>query len=344
VRYAWIARAAALPSAAAFTTSLPPLRQSPPAYQPLRPVRAVLVRRRLGPSSTTTPGMDASSVPSFDCPIATSTRSASSDEVAARRWASCSHRGVRSACAGPLPSPSKPTGWALPLPHDALDLRGLPLVRVAAHLLLDAAVEHRHVGDAEAARLAHHVERRVAAADDDAAPVTTRDRDLPSFMRSIHVDGAHDVAGQLLAGDTEPGVRAEPEADEHRVVVLLEVLEARRHRPPGHAGLHLDAADAQHPLDLLDARGRRASCSGATPVVLRPPMAVALLVDRARGGRGAAARAPRRGSRGPRPRGATCLARVGAGLEEARAGREGDVGRDSAGACRSGSAPRPCSL
>jgi hypothetical protein len=73
-------------------------------------------------------------------------------------------------------------------------------VGVAAHLLLDAAVDHRHVGDAEAERLAHAVERRVAAADDDAVLHAVEVGTLPSFICSMKSTAPYD-AREIFARD-----------------------------------------------------------------------------------------------------------------------------------------------
>jgi hypothetical protein len=78
---------------------------------------------------------------------------------------------------------------------------------------------------------------------------------MPRPRASLHlldpIDRAEDMR-EVFAGYPELRVAAETRADEERVVRLLEVRQ-RDIVADAHAELHLDAADAEYPLDLVHA-------------------------------------------------------------------------------------------
>ena len=211
-------------------------------------------------------------------------------------------------------------GLGLPRRAGAVHLGRLPLVGVAAHLRLGAAVDHGHRRLGQAQGLAHHVQGGVAATGDDHVldAVEAHGGQLEP-LDPVH--GPDDPV-QLLAGQPQVLVRPEPGPHEHRVVVALDVREGDV-LSDLDAGLDLDPADGHDPLDLFG-RPIRLHLVGRDAVDVQAAQEVALLEDRA-----GVAKAPqpmrRRQARGPAADEGDALARVGASLEEPPAGVEGHV-------------------
>ena len=206
--------AARLPSATAFTTSLPPDVQSPPAQ-----IRGWLVRPYS--STRTTPSVcrtsfGAARISAPRCPVARTTTSTCRVRCPRRRR----RRVADLQALDPIVPQDPPRLRVEQDPHPVLP-RQLHLVRVGRHLLRAAPVQQPHLCGPRPRRLRGHVDRRVPAADDRHPRPADRPRHPARLPAQLQIrDEAQRVAhpGQLLAGQPQRRDLCHADPQEQRVV------------------------------------------------------------------------------------------------------------------------------